>query len=166
MNGIVLIPSRFFLILLALLLPGFIEASSSLAQKKKAVPPSTRRKITFNRTVKTPCAEKLIRLNGEFQAQFGVTRDQSGDTFIKADFDAQKITATGLSSGRKYQAHGTSHFDSRGPSPIEFNYVFNFALNKVKSFDSLMGHVNFRIKVNARGEARATIVDVNIDCNQ
>ncbi len=95
-----------------------------------------------------------------------MTRDPSGDTFIKADFDAQKITAIGVSSGSKYQAHGTSHFDSRGPSPIEFNYVFNFALNKLRSTDSLMGHVKFRIKVNARGEAATSIVDVSIDCNQ
>jgi hypothetical protein len=162
-NGIAIILARSSLILLALL---FIEASASLAQKKKTATPSSRRKITFNRTVKTLCGERSIRLNGEFQAQFGVTRDQSGDTFIKADFDAQKITAIGLSSGNKYQAHGTGHFDSRGPSPIEFNYVFNFALNKVKSTDSLMGHVKFRIKVNARGDASTAIVDVNIDCNQ
>ena len=114
----------------------------------------------------TSCADKTIRLNGNFQAQFSVTRDPSGYTFLKADFDAQRITAIGLNGGSKYQAHGTSHFDSRGPSPIEFNYVFNFALNKVKSTDHLMGHVKFRIKVNARGEATTSIVDVNIDCNQ
>lgn len=159
--------SRSFLVLLALLLLGLVGASSALAQKRTPQPtPSTGRKIPFNRTVTTSCAEKTIRLNGEFQAQFSVTRDPRGDTFIKADFDAQRITAIGVGSGSKYQAHGTSHFDSRGPSPIEFNYVFNFALNKVKSLDSLMGHVKFRIKVNARGEAATSIVAVSIDCNQ
>jgi hypothetical protein len=158
--------SRSFLVALALLLLGLVAASSALAQRKTPDTPSTGRKIPFNRTVTTPCAEKTIRLNGEFQAQFSVTRDPSGDTFIKADFDAQMITAIGLSSGSKYQAHGTSHVDSRGPSPIEFNYVFNFALNKVRTTDSLMGHVKFRIKVNAKGEVTTAIVEVNIDCNQ
>ena len=157
--------SRSFLTLLALLLLGLGGASSALAQKKQPATPSTGRKIPFNRTIVTSCAEKTIRLIGEFQAQFSVTRDPSGDTFMKADFNAQRITAVGLSTGSKYQAHGTSHFDSRGPSPIEFNYVFNFALNKVKSFDSLMGHVKFRIKVNAKGDATTGIVDVNVDCN-
>ena len=166
MNGIAIILSKSFLLLLALLLLGFIAASSALGQKKTTATPSAGRKIPFNRTVVTPCVEKTLRLKGEFQAQFSVTRDPSGDTFIKADFDAQRITAVGLSSGGKYQAQGTGHFDARGPSPIEFNYVFNFALNRVKSFDSLMGHVKFRIKINARGEAKTAIVDVNIDCNQ
>lgn len=150
---------------LSLFLIGLIGAPSALAQKKTPATPSTGRKLPFNRTITTSCGEKTIRLNGEFQAQFSVTRDPSGDTFIKADFDAKGITATGVSSGSNYQAHGTSHFDSRGPSPIEFNYVFNFALNKVKSIDSLMGHVKFRIKVNAKGDATTTIVDVNVDCN-
>jgi hypothetical protein len=158
--------SRSFPVILALLMLELVGASSVLTQRKPPATPSTGRKLPFNRTITTPCPEKTIRLNGEFQAQFAVTRDQSRDTFIKANFDAQKITAHGLTSGSKYQAHGTGHFDSRGPSPIEFNYVFNFALNKVKSTDSLMGHVKFRIKVNARGEATTAIVDVNIDCNQ
>lgn len=162
MNRIVIVLSRFFLVMLTLLPLG---ASSVLAQKKPPATPSTGRKIPFNRTIVTSCAEKTIRLNGEFQAQFSVTRDPSGDTFIKANFNAQRITAVGLNTGSKYQAHGTSHFDSRGPSPIEFNYVFNFALNKVNSFDSLMGHVKFRIKVNAKGDATTGIVDVNVDCN-
>ncbi|MGI8899145.1 MAG: hypothetical protein ACR2IB_12220 [Pyrinomonadaceae bacterium] len=161
-----MILSRSFVVLLALLQLGLIGGSSAFAQRKTPDTPSTGRKIPFNRTVVTSCAEKTLRLNGEFKAQFSVTRDPSGDTFIKADFDAQGITAIGLSSGSKYQAQGTSHFDSRGPSPIEFNYVFNFALNKVKSTDNLMGHVKFRVKVNARGEATTTIVDLNIDCNQ
>ena len=166
MNRAGIILSRSVLVILASLALELEGTSSSLTQKKPPATPPTARKLPFNRTVTTPCPEKTIRLTGEFQAKFAVTRDQSGDTFIKADFDAQKITANGLISGSKYQAHGTSHFDSRGPSPIEFNYVFNFALNKVKSTASLMGHVKFRIKVNARGEAKTTIIDVNIDCNQ
>lgn len=166
MNRTGLILARSFLVMLASLVLQLVGTSSDLTQKKPPATPSAARKLPFNRTITTPCPEKTIRLTGEFQARFAVTRDQSGDTFIKADFDAQNITANGLSSGRKYQAHGTSHFDSRGPSPIEFNYVFNFALNKVKSLDSLMGHVKFRIKVNARGEAKTAIVDVTIDCNQ
>ena len=165
MNRIGILLSRSFLVVLALIVIELVTASSVFAQKKPPSP-STGRKLPFNRTVTTPCPEKTIRLTGEFQAQFGVTRDQSGETFIKADFNAQKITALGLISGSKYQAHGTGHFDWRGPSPIEFNYVFNFALNKVRSTDSLMGHVKFRIKVNRRGEATTAIVDVNIDCNQ
>ncbi len=165
MNRTGIILARSFLVMLATLVLQ-LGTSSALTQKKPAATPSAARKLPFNRTITTPCPEKTIRMTGEFQAQFAVTRDKSGDTFIKADFDAQKITANGLSSGSKYQAHGTSHFDSRGPSPIEFNYVFNFALNKVKSLDSLMGHVKFRIKVNARGEATTAIVDVTIDCNQ
>jgi hypothetical protein len=164
MNRIIMRLSSFFLLLPALILPGLIGASSALAQENKKS--SAERKIPFNGTITTPCAEKSIRLNGEFQAQFSVTRDPSGDTFIKADFDAGGITALGITSGRKYQAQGTSHIDSRGPSPIEFTYVFNFVLNKVGTTDFLMGHAKFRINVNASGEATTEIIDVNIDCNK
>jgi hypothetical protein len=166
MNRIIMRLSSFFLLLPALILLGLMGASSALAQENKKATSSAERKIPFNGTITTPCAEKSIRLDGEFQAQFSVTRDPSGDTFIKADFDAAGITALGITSGRKYQAQGTSHIDSRGPSPIEFTYVFNFVLNMVGSTDSLMGHAKFRINVNTRGEATTEIIDVNIDCNK
>ncbi len=116
------------------------------------------------RIIATPCSEKELRLSGEFQALFSVMREASGDTFLKGHFDAEGMTAQGLTSGRKYKAHGTSHINSRGVSPNTFNYVFNFALNKEDSFDSLMGHVIFRINVNSNGQATAEIVEVKIDC--
>lgn len=155
-------PSVF--LLSAVLLPGLIIASSAQAQGKKNG--SADRKVALNRIVNTPCAEKRIRLNGQFQAQYTVTSDTSGETFINADFDAARVTALGLDSGNKYHASGTSRFDSRGPSPIEFSYVFNFLISKGGSLGSMMGHVKFRVGVNAKGEARTEIVDVNIDCNQ
>jgi len=155
--------ARFFL-LLAVVLPALIVASSAHAQGTKNG--SDGRKVALNRIVNTPCAEKRLRLNGQFQAQYSVTTDTSGETFINADFDAGRVTALGLDSGNKYHASGTSRFDSRGPSPIEFSYVFNFLISKGGSLGSMMGHVKFRVGVNAKGEARTEIVDVNIDCNQ
>lgn len=139
--------------------------SVALAQRNTKAQSSAGRKIPFERTITTPCAEKKFRLIGEFQAQFSVTRDPSGDTFLRGDFDAERVTALGAPSGHKYQAQGTSHIDSRGSSPTEFNYVFNFALNKVRSFDSLMGHVTFRIKVDSQAQATTEILEINIDCN-
>jgi len=139
--------------------------SAALAQRNTKPEPSAAGQIPFERTITTPCAEKKVRLNGEFQAQFSVTRDPSGLTFLRGDFDAERITALGATSGRKYEAQGTSHIDSRGPSPTIFNYVFNFALNKVRSADSLMGHVTFRIAIDTEAEATTEILEVNIDCN-
>lgn len=149
----------FFLVIL-LATPSVI-----FAQGNKKGQSSNSRKFSFERNITTPCAEKEVRLRGEFQAQFGVTRDPSGNTFLRGDFDAKRITALGAASGRKYEAQGTSHIDLRGPSPTVFNYVFNFALNKVRSSDSLMGHVTFRIKVDSQARASTEILEVKIDCN-
>jgi hypothetical protein len=165
MNRKVMRVCCFVLFLASLILLGLARPTSALAQESSRSTSSADRKISFGRTITTPCAEKKVRLNGEFQAQFSVTRDPSGDTFLRADFDAGRITAFGVTSGRKYEVNGTSHIDSRGPSPTEFTYVFNFALNKVRSFDSLMGHAKFRIKVDARAQATTEIIEVIIDCN-
>ena len=163
MNIIIFRVARFFL-LLGVVLPALIVASSAHAQGTKNG--SDGRKVALNRIVNTPCAEKRMRFNGQFQAQYTVTTDTSGETFINADFDAGRVTALALDSGNKYHASGTSRFDSRGPSPIEFSYVFNFLISKGGSLGSMMGHVKFRVGVNSRGEARTEIVDINIDCNR
>ena len=155
---------RILLFLATAVLPGLLIASPHAAQAKRTNDGS--RRIAFNRVVNTPCAEKRLRLNGQFQAQYTVTSDTNGETFIKAAFDAGRLSALGLDSSAKYQASGSSHFDSQGPSPIEFSYVFNFLLDKGRSTNSMMGHVKFRVAVNAKGEVRTEIIDVNIDCNQ
>ena len=149
--------------LVAMILPGLVEPTPALAQN---TPVQIGRKIPFNRVVLTRCAEKRIRLTGGFQLQFSVTRDAGGDSFIQGDFDAEGVTGVGLKSGNKYQANGTGHFDSRGTSPIQFTYVFNFVLNKSGSTDSLMGHVKFRISADANGKVTVVTLDVNIDCNK
>jgi hypothetical protein len=165
MNGKVVMVCCFALFLASLSLLGLARPASALAQESSKPTSPADRKITADRIITTPCAEKKVRLNGQFQAQFSATRDPSGDTFLRADFDAGRITAFGVTSGRKYEVNGTSHIDSRGPSPTVFTYVFNFALNKVRSFDSLMGHAKFRIKVDAHGQATTEIIEVIIDCN-
>jgi hypothetical protein len=155
----------FALFLASLILLGLARGISGLAQQSSRSTSPGDRKVTGDRIITTPCSEKKVRLAGQFQAQFITSRGPSGDTFLSGDFDAGRITAFGVTSGRKYEVNGTSHVDSRGPSPTEFTYVFNFALNKEKSFDSLMGHARFRIKLDARGQAWTEIIDVTIDCN-
>lgn len=136
---------------------------ASVAQAQSS-PASVARKIPFNRTLPTACAEKRIRLNGEFQVQYKVTRDASGQTSIEGNINADRITGFGLTSRGKYQAVGVGSLESSGPSPTNFTYVFNFALNKSGSTVSLMGHVKFRISVNARGGVNTNIIEANIDC--
>ena len=150
--------------ILLFLVTSVLSTSPVSAQTKRTADGG--RKIAFNRVVNTPCAEKRLRLNGQFQAQYTVTSDANGETYIKAAFDARRISAVGLDSSAKYQASGTSQFDSQGPSPIEFSYVFNFLLDRGRSPNSMMAHVKFRVAVNAKGEVRTEIIDVNIDCNQ
>jgi hypothetical protein len=136
-------------------------ASPARAQSS---PVSAGQKIAFNRTLRTACSEKRIRLNGEFQVQYKVTRDAGGQTLVEGNINADKITGSGLTSRGKYQAVGEGRLESSGPSPTSFTYVFNFALNKTGSNDSLMGHVKFRISVNARGGVNTSVIDANIDC--
>jgi hypothetical protein len=160
-------PVGIILFLATACLSGLLVASPVSAQANRSARTADgSRKIAFNRVVNTPCAEKRLRLNGQFQAQYTVASDVGGETYIKAAFDAGRVSALGLDSSTKYQASGTSHFDSQGPSPIEFSYVFNFLLDRGRSPDSMMGHVKFRVAVNAKGEVRTEIIDVNIDCNQ
>ncbi|HJR06282.1 MAG TPA: hypothetical protein VJ842_03405 [Pyrinomonadaceae bacterium] len=126
----------------------------------------TIRNVPFNHTLRTVCAEKRIRLSGEFQTQYSVTRDAGGDTFIEGNLDAARISGFGLTSRAKYDAVGTGRLESRGPSPTSFTYVFNFALNKSGTTDSLMAHVKFRINVDAGGRVTSNVVAANIDCTK
>ena len=138
-------------------------APSTLAQNPVA---SEVRSVPFNHTLRTVCAEKRIRLSGQFRTQYSVTRDAGGDTLIEGNLDASKISGFGLTSRAKYQAVGTGRIESRGPSPTSFTYVFSFALNKSGTTDSMMGHVKFRINVDAGGRVTTNVVAANIDCTK
>jgi hypothetical protein len=144
------------LTLLALCGVSQVQAQSS--------PVSETRRIPFNRTLPAACVEKRIRLNGEFEVQYKVTHDAGGQTLIEGNINADSITGFGLTSRGKYQAVGVGRLESSGPSPTSFTYVFNFALNKSGSTKSLMGHVKFRISVNAKGGVNTNVVAANIDC--
>lgn len=147
--------------LAAMILFPVVRAAPARAQN---TPVSVAQKIPFNRTLPTPCKEKRIRLNGEFQAQYKVNREAGGQIFIDGNFDADRIIGSGLTSRRKYKAVGAGRLESSGPSPTSFTYVFNFSLNKSGTTDSLMGHVKFRINVNANGSVTTTVVAANVDC--
>jgi hypothetical protein len=125
---------------------------------------SATRNIPFNRTLPTACKEKRIRLNGVFQVQYKVTREAGGQAVVEGDINADRIIGYGLTSRGKYQAVGVGRLESSGPAPTSFTYVFNFALNKTGSTDSLMGHVKFRISVNAKGGVDTNVLDASIDC--
>lgn len=153
--------SMFSVALTAMILFLVVRVAPAQAQNS---PVSVAQKIPFNRTLPTPCKEKKIRLNGEFQAQYRVIREASGQTFIDGDFHADLITGSGLTSHGKYKAVGTGRLESSGPSPTSFTYVFNFSLNKSGTNDSLMGHVKFRINVNANGSVATKVVAANVDC--
>ena len=140
----------------------FVVGATPIQAQNPPVPAAE--KIPFNRTLPTPCKERRIRLNGAFQAQYRVVREASGQIFIDGDFHADWIKGSGLTSGAKYQAIGTGRLESSGPSPTSFTYVFNFSLNKTGTNDSLMGHVKFRINVNANGGVTTNVVAANIDC--
>lgn len=154
--------SIFSAALTAILLPFGVRASRT--QEVQNPPVSSVRRIPFNRTLRTPCREKRIRLTGEFQVQYRVTRDAGGHTRVEGDINADKIVGSGLTSRARYKAVGTGRLESSGPSPASFTYVFNFALNKTGSNDSLTGHVRFRISVNAHGGVNTSIVDADVDC--
>jgi hypothetical protein len=132
--------------------------------RAQSSPFSPNRRIPFNRTLPTACKERRVRLNGEFQVQYKITREAGGQTLIEGNINADRITGLGLTSRRKYQAVGVGRLESSGPSPTSFTYVFNFALNKSGSTDSLMGHVKFRISVNARGDVNTNVLEANVDC--
>lgn len=141
----------------------FLVVAATPAQEQNP-PVSAAQKIPFNRTLPTPCKEKRIRLTGQFQAQYKVNREAGGQIFIDGNFDADGITGSGLTSRGKYKAVGAGRLESSGPSPTSFTYVFNFSLNKTGTTDSLMGHVKFRINVNANGSVTTTVIAANVDC--
>ena len=137
---------------------------TSAAAQEQTPPVAAAQKIPFNSTLSTPCKEKRIRLNGNFQAEYKVVREAGGQVFIEGDFHADWISGAGLTSRGKYTAVGTGRLESSGPSPTSFTYVFNFSLNKDGTDESLMGHVKFRINVNANGSVTTKIVAANVDC--
>lgn len=153
--------SMFSLASTAMILLALCGLSQAQAQSS---PVSAARKIPFNRTLPTACVEKRIRLNGEFEVQYKVTREAGGQTLVEGNINADRITGLGLTSRGKYQAVGVGRLESSGPSPTSFTYVFNFALNKAGSTQSLMGHVKFRISVNAKGVVNTNVIEANIDC--
>jgi len=161
MNERILAPSILSVALTTMMLLPVVVAAPAQTQTP---PVSVARNIPFNRTLPTACSEKRIRLIGEFQVQYKVTREGGGQAVIEGDINADKITGSGLTSRGTYKAVGTGRLESSGPSPTSFTYVFNFALNKSGTTDSLMGHVKFRITVNANGSVTTRVVGANIDC--
>lgn len=153
--------SMFPLASASLVLLAIFGAAPARAQSS---PVSAVRRIPFNRTLSTACKEKRIRLNGEFQVQYKVTPEAGGQTLIEGDINADKIAGYGLTSRARYQAVGVGRLESSGPSPTSFTYVFNFALNKSGTEESLMGHVKFRISVNAKGDVITNALEANVDC--
>ena len=141
----------------------FLVVGVAPAQEQSPPAPAVQ-KIPFNRTLPTPCKERRIRLNGDFQAEYKIIRDAGGQIFIDGNFHADWITGSGLTSRGKYTAVGTGRLESSGPSPTSFTYVFNFSLNKSGTTESLMGHVKFRITVDANGNVLTKVVAANIDC--
>jgi hypothetical protein len=153
--------SMFSVALTALVLLIVFGVAAAQAQSS---PVSATQRIPFNRTLTTACKERRIRLRGEFQVQYKVTRDAGGQTLIEGDINADRIIGSGLTSRGKYQAVGVGRLESSGPSPTSFTYVFNFALNKSGTTESLMGHVKFRISVNANGGVNTRVIETNVDC--
>lgn len=147
--------------LTAMVLFIFVGATRAQAQSS---PLSSARTIPFNRTLPTSCKEKRIRLTGDFQVQYKVAREAGNQTYIEGDINADRITGFGLTSRSRYKAVGAGRLESSGPSPTSFTYVFNFALNKSGTTDGLMGHVKFRISVNANGRVNTSIVEASVDC--
>lgn len=143
----------------------FLVAGAPPAQAQNS-PVSPARKIPFNRTLPTACGEKRIRLNGEFEVQYQVKREAGGQTSIEGNINADRLSGFGLTSRSRYKAVGTGRLESSGPSPTSFTYVFNFALNKSGTDDSMMGHVKFRISVNAKGNVSTSVVEANVDCTK
>jgi hypothetical protein len=141
-----------------------LVASGTAAAQAQNSPVSASQRIPFNRTLTTVCKEKRIRLKGEFQVQYKVTRDTGGQALIEGDINADRIIGSGLTSRGKYQAVGVGRLESSGPSTTSFTYVFNFALNKSGTDESLTGHVKFRISVNATGAVTTKVVEANLDC--
>jgi hypothetical protein len=141
----------------------FLVCAATPAQTQDSLDSAVRR-IPFNRTLPTACKEKRIRLNGVFQVHYKVTREAGGQALVEGNINADRIVGYGLTSRGRYQAVGVGRLESSGPSPTSFTYVFNFALNKSGSTDSLMGHVKFRISVNARGGVNTNVLDASVDC--
>src|SRR5687767_3961110 len=90
----------FALFLVSLILLGLVLETPGLAQRSSKSTSTGDRKLTGHRIITTPCAEKKVRLTGQFQSQFRASRGPSGDTLLSGDFDAGRITAFGITSGR------------------------------------------------------------------
>ncbi len=149
------------MLLLAMTAPIFAQPSRAASQSGVN---SISQQIPINRVVTVACAERRIRLTGEFQALFKVSRDENGNLFVEADFNSEGVSGLGLTSGNQYEATGPSHFNSSGSSRLEFTYVSNFVFVRPASTDHLMAHVTFRIIVTGDAQVAVTIRNVSIDC--
>lgn len=145
-----------------MIISGFVSPPRALAQDGTV---TIDRKIPFDQVVSTPCADKEIRLTGDLQAQFRVKSGADG-SYVEADFNSEGITGVGVTSGNKYQAAGTGHFDSDGPAQLEFTYTISFVLNRPGTYDSVMVHANLRITLKPKNEVTVVVSSVNIDCNK
>ncbi len=140
---------------------GLANPTRAVAQQDAV---TTDRKISLNQVVSTSCVDKEIRLDGDIQAQFRVKHDGSG-SYIEADFNSEGIKGLGVTSGNRYEAAGTSHFDSGGASKLEFTYIITFVLNRAGTHESVMVHAKLGISIKAKDNPTVEVRNVDIDCN-
>lgn len=128
--------------------------------------------IPFALVAFVPCANGGVGENVSVQGTLHVTShltvSNSGRGSVKAHFQPQGATGTGLTTGDVYRSTGVTqdrlNVDLNDGLPVTTTAVNNFRLIGPGPNNNLLVHSNVHLTVNANGTVTATVDNFSVEC--
>jgi len=115
-----------------------------------------------------PCVaggqDEIVALSGVVHLVFSVTTDSNGGLHINTHSNNQGVSGTGVMTGDKYQATGSSGFSSNTNGAGEFTFVDNFGLIGQGPGNNFVIRETAHMTINANGDVTANISSLTAAC--
>jgi len=163
--------SRFYRVLNASLIFTFLCLASAAVAAAQAVTSTQVSTFPFSLTLTPadyPCLQEDILIAGTLQEVLHVTFDESGGRHRATLFNAQGLTALGLTSGTVYQVAGPGHStfnDDDSAAPVR-ERTFYDVINLVGpgQATNLLVRTGFHLTFNSNGEMVASTTVDSVKC--
>ena len=163
--------SRFCKVINASLIFTFMFLASSAIAAAQATTSTQVSTFPFSLTLTPgdyPCLQEDVLIDGTLQEVLHVTFDASGGRHRTVIFNAQGLTAVGLTSGTEYQVSGPGHSiinDDDSTAPVR-ERTFYDVINLVGPGEAtnLLVRTGFHLTVNSNGELVAFTTVDSVKC--
>jgi hypothetical protein len=121
---------------------------------------ATSTKIPLDSIRSNDCTGEQVELSGTIH----LVSQQQSDGSVVGHFNYQNVSGVGLTSGTTYRASTVDTVRLEAPFPSDIHSVGSFRLIGQGTNDNLLVNALFHITVDANGEVRASIEDLDTQC--